>query len=72
MYVGVKRGFFRTPTKSKMMKPKRLAILLLLTLASCAPPTAVPVEPTIEMLTPEPLPGNTYLDACTHTLSYPP
>jgi hypothetical protein len=55
-----------------MMKSKLLVTLLLLTLASCAPPTAVPPEPTIEMLTPEPRPGDTYLDTCTHTLSYPP
>ncbi len=54
------------------MKPKLLATLLLLTLAGCAPPTAVATEPTIEMLTPQPRPGDTFLDACTHTLSYPP
>ena len=54
-----------------MMKQKLLTALLLLALPGCAPTTVVPPEPTIEMLTPQPSPGGTFLDACTHSLSYP-
>lgn len=54
------------------MRQMLLSTLLLLSLSGCAPATVIPPEPTIEILTPQPNPGDTFLDACTHSLSYPP